>query len=78
MNLKYFDFVLVVKGIVFIFFIVVFLIFGCFIWCYGWEEFVVEKVFEDLDKVDGVVIEEIDVEDVDIFCEKLIVFMDFC
>lgn len=62
MNLKYFGFGLGVKGIVFIFFIVVFIMFGCLIWFYGWEKFVVEEVIEDLDKVDGVVIEEVDFE----------------
>lgn len=71
MNSKYLDFALAVKGIAFIPSIAAFLTFGCLIWRYGREEFVVEKVLEDLDKVDGVVIEEIDVEDADTSREKL-------
>lgn len=63
MNSKYLEFPLGIKGIAFIPSIVAFLTFGCLIWCYGREEFVVEKVIEDVDKVDGIVIEELDVED---------------
>jgi len=63
MNSKYLEFALGLKGIAFIPSIVAFLTFGCLIWCYGREEFVVEKVLEDVDKVDGIVIEELDVED---------------
>lgn len=63
MNSKYLDFALALKGIAFIPSIVAFLTFGCLIWRYGREEFVVEKVLEDVDKVDGIVIEELDLED---------------
>ena len=62
MNSKFLDFALAVKGIAFIPSIVAFLIFGCLIWRYGREEFVVEKVIEDVDKVDGIVIEELEVD----------------
>ena len=62
MNSKYLAFGLGVKGIAFIPSIAAFITFGCLIWRYGRDEFVVEKVVEDLDKVDGVVIEEVDLE----------------
>lgn len=62
MNSKYLAFPLSVKGIAFIPSIVAFLIFGCLIWRYGREEFVVEKVVDDIkkiDDVDGCIIEDI-------------------
>lgn len=62
MNSKYLGFGLGVKGMAFIPSIVAFITFGCLIWFYGREKFVVEEVIEDLDKVDGVVIEEVDFE----------------
>lgn len=66
MNSKYLDFPLSVKGIAFIPSIVAFLTFGGLIWRYGREEFVVEKVVEDVDKiddVDGCIIEDIEVHE---------------
>lgn len=63
MNSKYLNFALAVKGIAFIPSIVAFLTFGCLIWRYGREEFVVETVVEDVDKVDGVVIEDVELHE---------------
>lgn len=62
MNSKYLGFALALKGIAFIPSIAAFLIFGFLVWRYGREEFVVTKVIEDVDKVDGVVVEEMDLE----------------
>ncbi|KAL9955543.1 hypothetical protein ACROYT_G036881 [Oculina patagonica] len=63
MNSKYLDFALALKGIAFIPSIAAFLTFGTLIWVYGREKFVVEEVIEDVDKVDGIVIEELDLEE---------------
>lgn len=63
MNSKYLEFPLALKGIAFIPSIAAFLTFGCLIWRYGREKFVVEEILEDIDKVDGVIIEELDLEE---------------
>lgn len=68
MNSKYLEFPLAVKGIAFIPSIVAFLTFGSLIWRYGREEFVVEKVVEDVGKVDGVdgiIIEDVELHEKD-------------
>lgn len=63
MNSKYLEFALALKGIAFIPSITAFLTFGCLIWFYGREKFVVEEILDDVDKADGIVIEEIDFEE---------------
>lgn len=59
MNSKFLNFPLSLKAIAFIPSIAAFLTFGGLIWRYGREEFVVEKVVDDVDNIDGCVIEDV-------------------
>ncbi|XP_068671766.1 transmembrane protein 117-like [Montipora foliosa] len=54
MNSKYLEYPLALKGIAFIPSIIAFITFGGLIWRYGREEFIVEKVVDDVDKIDSV------------------------
>ena len=66
MNSKYLNFTLALKGIAFIPSIVAFLTFGTLIWRYGREEFVVEKVIDDVHNIegtDGIVIEDVEIHE---------------
>lgn len=63
MNSKYLNFALALKGIAFIPSIVAFLTFGSLIWRYGREEFVVEKVTDDVHNIDGIVIEDVEIHE---------------
>lgn len=62
MNSKFLNFPLSLKAIAFIPSIAAFLTFGGLIWRYGREEFVVEKVIDDVNKIDdadGCIIEDV-------------------
>lgn len=66
MNSKYLNFALALKGIAFIPSIVAFLTFGTLIWRYGREEFVVEKVIDNVHNIegtDGIVIEDVEIHE---------------